>query len=738
YADKIGKRIPRRKISDYLLSEFIDWRNKLLNNLKKGYPTYSEEERDEIVQTLLDRLIFIRNCEDRGYEEKRLDASLREFIFNEKSINKSFKEIFRYYDENYDSKIFEFREIDKVDFEEGILKNIIERLYKTKDENIAYDFSLIDADILGNLYEQYLSHISKKSTEKNKAKRKSQGIYYTPTYVVDYIVKSTLSGLLGDKKVKKDSIKVLDIACGSGSFLIKAFDYLVALNKQKGEIEQTKLDLSGVSTTYDKKVEILKKNIFGVDLDTKAVEIAQLNLLLKMAEKKHRLPTLKENIKVGNSLFEEVKFANDNAFDWDSEFREIMRNGGFDVIIGNPPYVDIKGMPPKQVDGLFEKYKTSENRINLYSIFVERAIQLLKNGGYFGFIMPNSILFNSSYNKIRKLLLDKVDLIEIVRMPDNVFEDAKVETIILIFKKKDSSKSKKTNILIYDKDDKITEISSQTAKQRLTVHQEEWEKNADFVFSIFADKETNSLLNKLEENSMPLIELADFSLGITPYDKYRGHTKKQIENKEFHSNRKEDENYKKLISGGDIVRYGIFWNGKNWIKYGSWLGAPRDKRFFTEPHIVVRQIVSGKPLRIYAGYTEEELINAQIGFNIITKDENKAKIKYLLALLNSRLINFYHTEKYLDKSKNLFQKILIQNAKKFPIKIPDCQIQEEVCSRVNKILELTKSLNELGEKLTDERNRLEEQINKTDEDIDKMIYKIYGITKEEQEIIEKS
>ena len=263
-------------------------------------------------------------------------------------------------------------------------------------------------------------------------------------------------------------------------------------------------------------------------------------------------------------------------------------------------------------------------------------------------------------------------------------------------------------------------------------------RNEGFVFNIFADKKTNNLLNKLEENTIPLIELADFSLGITPYDKYKGHTKKQIENKEFHSNRKEDENYKKLISGGDIIRYGIFWDGKSWIKYGNWLGAPREKRFFTEPHIVVRQIVSGKPLRIYAGYAEEELINAQIGFNIITKDENKIKIKYLLALLNSKLINFYHTEKYLDKSKNLFQKILIQNAKKFPVKIPDSQTQREICELVNKRLELTKSLNNIGEKLTNERSKLEEEIKKIDENIDNIVYDLYRLSNEEKEIIKQS
>jgi len=737
YADLIGKRIPRKKISDYLLSEFIDWRNKLLINLKKL--DYSDEDRDEIVQTLLDRLIFIRNCEDRNYEEKMIGASLREFKNHNKSINKSFKEIFRYYDKYYDSKIFEFRDVDKVDFDEKILINIIERLYKTKDGNIAYDFSLIDADILGNLYEQYLSHISKKSSEKNQAKKKSQGIYYTPTYVVDYIVKNTIGELLKNKKIKQKDIKILDPACGSGSFLIKVFDYLINIDKQKNiDIDQTKLDLSGASATYGRKVEILKDNIFGVDLDPKAVEIAQLNLLLKATEKKKRLPMLQENIRVGDSLFDEEKYAEKKAFDWDSNFQKIMNKGGFDIIIGNPPYVDIKGMPHKQVEGLFEKYKSAENRINLYSMFVERAIQLLKKGGYFGFIIPNSILFNSSYKKMRRLLLDNVNLVKIVRMPDNVFKDAKVETIILIFKKKDSSKKTNVNILIYDKKDQVVQINKKTAKQTLTIKQSSWEKNSDNIFNIFANEKVQKLLENIEKNTTSLIKLADFSLGITPYDKYKGHSQSQIKNKDFHADSKKDESYKKLLVGADIIRYGVFWNTKNWIKYGKWLGAQREERFFNEPHIVIRQIVSGKPLRIYAGYTEEELINAQIGFNILTKDETKLKIKYILALLNSKLINFYHTEKYLDKSKNLFQKILIQNAKKFPIKVVDNKTQEKICLLVNKMLILNKKYMKIKHKQTSEKESLEKEIKKVDKDIDNLIYDIYNLTKKEKEIIEKN
>ncbi len=743
-AEKWGKKAKKIPVDKQLLIDLTKFREKLTKNILKNNAKkeLTGDELDEAVQRILDRLIFIRTLEDKKLEAPVLQALIRED--KHRRTYKKLNELFRKIDEDYNSKLFDKHLCEELEIDDEVLEKIIRGLFKTADNTVHYDFGAIDADVLGNMYEQYLGHILKKTPKRakltsGKAHRKEQGIYYTPTYVVDYIVKNTIGELAKNKKFDLKNIKVLDPACGSGSFLMKAFDYLVTLDKQKnGDVDQTKLDLTGASATYGRKIEIMKKNIFGVDLDPKAVEIAQLNLLLKATEKKHRLPTLQENIKVGNSLFDEEKYADKRAFDWDSEFKEIMAEGGFDVVIGNPPYVDIKGMPPKQVDGLFDKFKTAENRINLYSIFVERAIQLLKNGGYFGFIIPNSILFNSSYTKMRRLLLDRVDLIKIVRMPDNVFEDAKVETIILVFKKKDSSRTAKTDILLYDRDDKVVQVSKESAKQKLTVKQSSWEKNENYVFNIFASEEIQELLKKIEKDTTSLIELADFSLGITPYDKYKGHSQAQIKGKAFHADSKRDETYKKLLSGADIVRYGIFWNGKNWIKYGEWLGAPREKKYFTEPHIVLRQIVSGKPLRIYAGFTEEELINAQIGFNILTKDEEKLKIKYLLALLNSKLMNFYHTEKYLDKSKNLFQKILIQNAKKFPIKVPDIKTQEKICSLVDNMLILIKKLEQLKNKTTDEKARLQREIQKLDEEIDQEVYKLYGLTKKEIKIVEES
>ena len=196
--------------------------------------------------------------------------------------------------------------------------------------------------MLGNIYEQYLGVILTKIGKRAKLKeshahRKEQGIYYTPTYIVDYIVRNTLGELLKDKKIDASKIRVLDPACGSGSFLIKAFDILNEHHARKDKNYNQKT-LAGENIAYSAKERILKNNIYGVDLDKQAVEIAQLNLLLKIAEKGHRLPLLQENIKNGNSLIDDHNIAGDKAFNWQQQFKSVMSEGGFDVVIGNPPY----------------------------------------------------------------------------------------------------------------------------------------------------------------------------------------------------------------------------------------------------------------------------------------------------------------------------------------------------------------------------------------------------------------
>ncbi|MEM4368377.1 MAG: N-6 DNA methylase, partial [Candidatus Anstonellales archaeon] len=441
-AEKWGKKTKKTSVDKQLLNDFTRFREMLSKNIAKVNPEkkLTQQELDEAVQRMLDRLIFIRSCEDRELEEKLLLARLRDWKGRGGQLIKSLREVFDYFDKEYNSEIFKKSLADQVHVDNDVLQEVIEGLYYTKDGSISYDFSAIEADVLGNIYEQYLGHILKK-TEKSakltkvKTHRKEQGIYYTPTYIVDYIVQNTLGELLKDKKVDASKIRVLDPACGSGSFLIKAFDVLNEYYKNKDKnYEQTKLGKDALP--YSKKLEILQNNIFGVDLDKQAVEIAQLNLLLKVAEKGKRLPLLKKNIKCGNSLIDDPSVAGDKAFKWEEEFKEVMQEGGFDVIIGNPPYV--KEFVNRQI---FEDVKKGSSRVAKYYegkmdylyFFIELGIDLLKEGGYLSFITTNYWLQAEGAKKLREKILKETTLISVFDFNEfKVFEGTGQHNLVFV------------------------------------------------------------------------------------------------------------------------------------------------------------------------------------------------------------------------------------------------------------------------------------------------------------------
>jgi len=443
-ADRLLKRTKKQKVDKQLLADFTVFRETLSKNITKLNQNrhLSEDELDEAIQRILDRLIFIRNCEDREMEEKRLWEAK-----NEIHVWKKAKEIFAYYDKNYDSKLFTYDQnnpkqvhlCDTLDIDDVVMRDIIQGLYRTKDDFVSYDFSAIDADILGTVYEQYLGHILKKTEKRaslteNHVHKKEQGIYYTPTYIVDYIVRNVLGKLLKEKKTDLENIKVLDPACGSGSFLIKTFDVLNEYYERNiTNYSQTQLDLK-TGIPFTTKVRILQNNIFGVDLDKQAVEITQLNLLLKIAEKGHRLPLLEQNIRCGNSLIDDEKLAGDKAFKWEVQFNEIMREGGFDVVIGNPPYVrqeELSEIKPY----LEANYETYQGTADLFVYFFEKELKILKEDGYFGMIVSNKWL-RAGYGRNLRRLLTGFWIEEFIDFGDlKVFPDATIYPCIIIMRK---------------------------------------------------------------------------------------------------------------------------------------------------------------------------------------------------------------------------------------------------------------------------------------------------------------
>ena len=385
-ASKWGKKQRKNPIDKQLLQDMIHFREILSKDILRnnGGKHLTQDDIDESVQRILDRLIFIRNTEDRGLEENRLQADVRQWSSKGKGqLVKEISKVYSYYDDQYNSKLFAKNPCDELYVGNEVLEEIIEGLNRSKDNSYRYDFSIIESDVLGNIYELYLGNILKSTPKKaklseSKEHRKEQGIYYTPSYIVDYIIKNTVGEYIKTHKPEEiRNMKILDPACGSGSFLIRAYNELESYwSKQEG-LETARLDVQGDQQFYSRKVEILKNNIFGVDLDPKAVEIAQLNLLLQISERKQKLPLLQDNIKNGNSLIDDPSVS-DKAFKWEEEFPEIMKGGGFDVVIGNPPYIkeyiNRNVFEPIKSTNLVKYY---QGKMDIWYIFACLSIDLL-------------------------------------------------------------------------------------------------------------------------------------------------------------------------------------------------------------------------------------------------------------------------------------------------------------------------------------------------------------------------
>jgi len=727
-AEKWGKLTKRKQVGEKLFEDLMNWREKLTKDFKKNN-NVSKDALDASVQNILDRLIFIRTAEDRKIEPNILLSILREWetAGKEKSLYRKLTDTFKRFDNDYNSKLFTSHALEEWKASDKIIEEIIKGLYQTTD-GYRYDFSAISADVLGGIYEQYLGYVQGKTQKDNKdkkSKRKSQGIYYTPKYIVEYLIEQTLGEVL--KKAKKKNlpnIKILDPACGSGSFLISAYDKMLEA-KHKLNIQ------TGLFDTF----EILKNNIYGVDLDEQAIEIAQLNLLLRVLSKKTKLPTLSHNIRMGNSLVEEEtevlqKYFGDNwrkqkAFNWKQEFSEVFKQGGFDVIIGNPPYIQLsmehdlsRGL--KQY--LIDNYESSMGRLNTFGFFVRRGIELLQDGGYLGFIIPNTILTQDYYHKLRKYILKHCTIESIVSFNDLPFKDAVVENVILILQKTSSEKKrngKKVKIVKVDKKLNFKKIRTITQKLFKTTNK--------YSFNTNLSEENLRLKKKLEKHTKPL----DYYLHINQAIALKHERAKYL------SKEKLSDDYKPMLDGRNINRYSVDWDG-TYLKYDikAIHSCKREDIFLTPAKIFFRRIGD----RLIATYDDKKFyaLNTLIIMNL--KKNINHDVKFFLALFNSKLLNFYYLE-FLKSSKKIFSEIQARQVTQLPIKKlnlsndKDKKIHNKIVSMAFQMLNLQKELQKTT-KNTDRYSRLKNETEKLDEKIDQAIYKLYELTDEEIKIIE--
>jgi predicted type IV restriction endonuclease len=476
-----GKR-GTAEVDTAFLKEIEGWRELLAKNIALRNPNLTQRELNFAVQRTIDRIVFLRICEARGIED---DGMLRGQT-NGTQVYPRLIEQFERADQRYNSGLFHFRdesgqaeEPDRltpaIKVDDKVIKEIITDLYYPRSP---YEFAVLPADILGQVYEQFLGKVIRLTAghqakvEEKPEVRKAGGVYYTPTYIVDYIVGNTVGKLLEGKSPRQaDKLRILDPACGSGSFLIVAYQRLLDWYLERYSADAAKfkkLIFQGPGgewrlTTAERK-RILLNNIYGVDIDPQAVEVTKLSLALKVLEgetaetlgknlqlfRERALPDLGGNIKCGNSLIgsdfyeqQQMLFLDEeeayriNMFDWEAEFAAAIKAGGFDAVIGNPPYIRIQGLKewaPREVEFYKERYASaSRGNYDIYVVFVEKGLDLLAKDGLLGFIVPNKF-FNAQYGEpIRCLVAEnKRALRQLVHFGANqVFSGATTYTCLV-------------------------------------------------------------------------------------------------------------------------------------------------------------------------------------------------------------------------------------------------------------------------------------------------------------------
>ena len=584
------------EVDDAFLEEIERWRSIIARNIALRNSGLNFRELNFAVQRTIDRIIFLRICEDRGIETYGKLMALR----NGNNVYKRLLEIFQQADDMYNSGLFHFRKEkgrpDDYDaltpglvIDDNVLKEIFKNLYYPDSP---YEFSVLPADILGHVYEQFLGKVIRLTAghravvEEKPEVRKAGGVYYTPTYIVDYTVKQTVGRLLKDKKPGPNStaskIKILDPACGSGSFLIGAYQFLLDWHLDgyinddpqkwsRGRSPQIYQATGGEwKLTIDERKRILVDNIYGVDIDAQAVEVTKLSLLLKVIEGRRQLslfrervlPDLGNNIKCGNSLIgpdyyerQQLSFLDEeemyriNVFDWASEFSEIMKGGGFDAVIGNPPYVRQESLT--ELKEYFQKnYSIYHGIADLYSYFIEKGVSLLKSQGVFSYIVSNKWM-RANYGKPLRKWMRSHCIEEIVDFGDlPVFKRVSAYPCILrISNKKPADSFRSCKV----KDLDFQDLAQYVVDNHYKVNQEVL---GDQPWSLVSEK-AQALLEKLEKLGMPLGQYVDGKIyygiktGLNKAFVIDHETRQRI----ISEDAKSEELIKPFLAGRDIKRY---------------------------------------------------------------------------------------------------------------------------------------------------------------------------------------
>ncbi len=780
-------------ISKKLYKDFSNFRTLLFENIVKNNTNIDKQTLLRLTQKLCDRIIFILFAEDRDLLRTNMIKEIREEFINQKFTNYSLYDIYKFYFDainkgndklqipQYNGGLFAIDEIlDNLKIDDYILNDNVQILSN-------YDFaSEISVNILGHIFEQSLTdleelqaNIENINFDKTKSKRKKDGVFYTPEYITRYIVENTLGKMCFEKReelkivditsptnikkltkaeqqikdnleIYKDwllNLKILDPACGSGAFLNQALEYLISEHKNL----QNDLALMGdLFASYMVEEEILEHNLYGVDINEDAVEIAKLSLWLRTAKRGRPLTKLVDKIKCGNSLIDDKNVV-PNAFVWKEEFKEVFEQGGFDIIIGNPPYGA-------------EIIILNEDTTESYLLFYKKAIFLLRQKGILGFITPDSWLTNNNAKSLRKMFC----------------EEGSISSLLDTYKVFDDAPDVWCNIPIFHKS--------------LVVDNIKISRNFPYDLPIFQFKIKWSEIAKLKEKEwFPYIneDLKNIFIKMNKHNIIE----KYFDTRRGFSPTPNDENItlnktlRQIIGGEDFGRYIYKIKPKylidEYIKSKEQIENIKNQEFIGIQRIRTNSL-DFKSRWLILQYFEKGFIPIDsIGYFL---KKSNLELKYLQTILSSQLMNLYYKLHYTDKNvKPIY-------LKKLPIKEISLKEQEPFIQKADLMLELNKKLQELKQNFINELNlekvptklqkfeeldfddfvkeyakakklkfadKLEErnfknewqrlfendkkevleiqnQINITDKEIDQMVYKLYDLTPDEIKIVENN
>ena len=775
YALKPGKK--RVPVTKQLVDDMKRWRLSLLKNLRSNTANKLDFETElnyieQEVQRFLDRLIFICYCEDKELQERELKGILeaKETEYNGKTgfLLKEVQKLVSHYREKYDSDLFnDYGYCDKFVLDDSALVEIFRDLRKPFRKQ-PYDFAAIDTDVLGKAYENFIGHIitgTKRYKEKEaKSKRKEEGIYYTPQYIVNYIVDNTVRAYIRENNINSFDnllrVKILDPACGSGTFLIRAFE---VLEEEAGRIKNVK------ELEYSDRIKLMLNCIHGVDKDERAADIAKLNLSLKLAARQ-KLPELGNNIKTGDSLIDDESVAGAKAFRWEQEFKDVMNKGGFDVVIGNPPWLMAGYHVGNELKHLHTNYISAKGKFDLYYCFIEKSIFLLNTNGYFGMIVPNKFFHTKAATSLRDFLATSEYVTQIIDFGyEKIFGDATNYSGILFARKS------KNQSLVYLKMDANLNQSLELAIETNRLNKSLWnfhktdveqilikikkageplkeivsrfgtgvQTGSDKIFILKRDKisefkgEKNLLKAILKGKNVRKYHLNGvIDKVIFPYDVVQN-TFKIMEEKIF---KKYKRTYNYLSSNKTILNRRI-WFGKNAKQLsGEWYGLMYldSYKTFESQHILTPSLSNESNFCLDFGNL---FVTGTAGVTSIIIKNIKENIKYLLGLLNSNLINLY-----IISNSPVFQggyhKFSANYLKNIPIRRINFSLQEEkeLHDEMVKLVDSISVKYQQSNEIRDQFNikRMEEKIKGIEKQINSVVYRLYNVAEKEQQLIESS